>query len=179
MRMLACGGGRGWADLAVLYSFCGGLRFIISMAEGRSFGGAAEGAKGAAKVLHFQRKCCISVFGLLTREKKAIKGEKCYGKNAPMEMQHSKKIRPKNGGDGGAAGADSGPNIGAEMRLFAVGGPPKVYSFCLCFVQVSRVEREGNGQARLNAKVYETRPIMACITDLHHRFASQIWDASE
>jgi len=50
------------------------------MAEGRSFGAAAEGAKGAAKVLHLPRKCCISVFGLLTREKKGKKGGKCYKK---------------------------------------------------------------------------------------------------
>jgi len=53
MCTLACEGGRGCAVFAVLYSFCGGLRFIISMAKGRSFGAEAEGAKGAAKVLHF------------------------------------------------------------------------------------------------------------------------------
>ena len=45
--------GRGGADFAGFVGFCGGLRFIILMAEGRSFGGAAEGAKGAAKVMHF------------------------------------------------------------------------------------------------------------------------------
>ena len=47
------------------------------------------------------------------------------------------------------------------MRLFAVGGLPKVYRFCLCFVEVDRVERGGNGQARLPADVYEIHPNMA------------------
>ena len=56
MCRLACGGWRGGADFAVLDSFCGGLRHIILMAEGRSFGAAAEGANGAAKVLHFPKK---------------------------------------------------------------------------------------------------------------------------
>ena len=81
MCMLACGGGWGCADFAVLYSFCGGRRFIILMAEGRSFGGAVRGAKGAAKVLHFPRKCNIPGFGAPDqREMRAKKGAKCYKK---------------------------------------------------------------------------------------------------
>ena len=59
MCMLACGGRRGGADFADFVQLLRGLRFIILMAEGRSFGGAAEGAKGGlegvaltAKVLH-------------------------------------------------------------------------------------------------------------------------------
>ena len=81
MCMLACGDGRGYADVASLYSICGGLRLIISMAEGRSFGGAARGAKGVSKALHFQRKCNISVFGAPDqREIGAKRGEKCYKK---------------------------------------------------------------------------------------------------
>jgi len=36
----------------ILYGFPKGLRFIISMAEGRSFGAAA----GTAQVLHFPKK---------------------------------------------------------------------------------------------------------------------------
>ena len=84
--------GRGCADRAhlwllncpfglTLYSFYGGLQYIISMAEGHSFWSAARCGKGAAKVLHFRRKCNISVFGAPDqRERGAKKGEKCYKK---------------------------------------------------------------------------------------------------
>ena len=62
-------------------SFCGGLQFIISMAERRSFGAAAGGAKGDAKVLHLPPKCNISVFGAPDqRERGPKRGEKCYKK---------------------------------------------------------------------------------------------------
>ena len=47
----------------------------------RSCGGAEGRPKGAAKVLHFQRKCNISVFGSPDqREIGANRGEKCYKK---------------------------------------------------------------------------------------------------
>jgi len=34
--------------------------------------------------------------------------------------------------------------IDAEMRLFAAGGQLKLNKFCLCFVQVCRIEPEGH-----------------------------------
>ena len=66
---LACVGGWECADFAVLDSFCGGLRYIILMAEGRSFGAAAEGPKGAAKTMHFPKSDALLDIGVLTREK--------------------------------------------------------------------------------------------------------------
>ena len=74
------GAGGDARTLPSLYSYCGGLRFIISMAEGRSFGGAAEGAKGAAKVLHFQPRCCISVLVVPDQREKGQKRAKIAAK---------------------------------------------------------------------------------------------------
>jgi len=42
--------------LQILHSYSGGRQLFISMVEGRSFGGAAEGAKLAAKAVHFHEK---------------------------------------------------------------------------------------------------------------------------
>ena len=129
--MLACGGGRGYADFTVLDSFCGGLRLIISTAEGRSFGGAAEGAKGAAKVLHFPKSDALLDIGVLTRGKK---GEKRCESSASLGMHH---FHARIGGNGGVAGAriraDSGRKIDTKVRLLADGGLPKTYRFCTGF----------------------------------------------
>ena len=108
------------------------------------------------------RKCCIFpksdallVIGVLTREKE---GKKRCENDASIGMHH---FWAKIGGIGGAAGArlraDSGRKIGAEMGLLVVGGLPTVYRFCLCFVEVYRIEQEGTLQAGLPADVYETR----------------------
>ena len=88
MCILACGGGRRGADFAVLDSFCGGLRLIISTAEGRSFGKWAEGAKRAAKVLHFPKSDALLDIGVLTREKE---GEKRCESSASLGMHHFRK----------------------------------------------------------------------------------------
>ena len=128
----------------IFYSFSGGLRFIISMAEGRSFGAAAEGRKGQRKQCIFPKSDALLVIGLLTREKK---GEKRCESSASLGMHH---FHAKIGGSGGVAGAcfraDFGCKVGEETRLFVVGGLSKVYRFCLCFVKVFRVEQEGNAR---------------------------------
>ena len=145
MGMSACEVGGEARTPPILYRFCGGLRPIVSMAEGWSFGGAAGRAKGAAKVLHFQRKCCISVFGVPDQREKGQKGgktarKKCTNRNATLLV--------KNRGNGGVAGAcfrsDSGRKTGAERLRFVVGGLLTLYRFCLCFVQVSSIEPEGH-----------------------------------
>jgi len=122
-------------------AFAGDANSSFQWLKGRSFGGAAGRPKGTAKVLHFQRKCCISVFGAPDQsEKGAKKGE-----------------------NGGAAGAgfraDSGRKIGAEVGLFVVGDLSKVYRF-------AELSRKGTPQAWLPADAYEIRPISGCITEL-------------
>ena len=93
MCMLACGGGRGGADFAVLDSVCGGRRYIISMAEGWSFGGAAGGRKGPRKRCIFPKSDALLDIGVLTREKK---GEKRCESDASLGMHHFvQKIGPK------------------------------------------------------------------------------------
>ncbi|MDE0140065.1 MAG: hypothetical protein OXI80_07105 [Caldilineaceae bacterium] len=117
--------------MPILDSFCGEGRYVISMAEGRSFGAAAEGAEGAAKTLHFPKSDALLEIGVLTREKK---GEKRCESSASLGMHH---FHAKIGGNGGVAGAcfraDSGRKVGGEMPLFAVGGMPKMYRFCTGF----------------------------------------------
>ena len=75
-------------------------------------------------MLHFQRKCNISGFGAPDqRERGAKQGAKCYKK---MFQWGCYTFGQKSGENRGAAGAglraDSGRNMGAEMRLFVVGG---------------------------------------------------------
>ncbi len=103
-------------------AFAGDANSSFQWLKGRSFGGATGRPKGTAKVLHFQRKCCISVFGAPDQsEKGAKKGE-----------------------NGGAAGAgfraDSGRKIGAGMRLFAVGLVQLLYRFCGCSGDPFRID---------------------------------------
>ena len=74
--------------MPIMYSFCGGLRLIIMMAEGRSFGAEARGAKGAAKVCTFPKSDALLDIGVLTREKK---GEKRCESSASLEMHHFRK----------------------------------------------------------------------------------------
>ncbi|MDE0337995.1 MAG: hypothetical protein OXI80_10025, partial [Caldilineaceae bacterium] len=68
--------------------------------------------------------------------------------SASLGMHH---FHAKIGGNQGAAGAcfraDSVRKIGAEMRLFAVGGLLMLYRFYLSFVQVSRILQKGTPQA--------------------------------
>ena len=71
--------------MPILYSFCGGLRLIISMAEGRSFGAAAEGRKGPRKRCIFPKSDALLDIGVLTREKK---GEKRCESSASLGMHH-------------------------------------------------------------------------------------------
>ena len=111
--------------------------------------------KGRQKCCIFPKSDALLEIGVLTREKK---GEKRYENSASIGMHH---FCAKIGENGGAAGAgfrvDSGWKFGAEMGLLVVGGLPKVYRFCLCFVEVYRIEQEGTLQVWLPADVYETR----------------------
>ena len=67
--------------LPILENVCRGLRLIILVVEGRSFSGASGRAKGAAKVLHFPRRCCISFFGAPDQREKGVnRGKKCHKK---------------------------------------------------------------------------------------------------
>ena len=91
------GAGGDARTLPILDSFCGGLRFIISMAEGRSFGGAAEGRKGPRKRCIFPKSDALLDIGVLTREKK---GEKRCESDASIGMHH---FHAKIGGSGGFA----------------------------------------------------------------------------
>ena len=85
MKVLPCGTGGEARMSPVMYSSFGGLRFVFSMAEGGSFGGAAEGAKGAAKAVHLPKSDALLVIGLLTREKR---GEKRCESSASLGMHH-------------------------------------------------------------------------------------------
>ncbi|MDE0142763.1 MAG: hypothetical protein OXI80_04455 [Caldilineaceae bacterium] len=79
------GAGGDARTLKVLDGFCGGLRFVISMAEGRSFGAAAEGRMGPRKRCIFPKSDALLEIGVLTREKK---GEKRCESSASLGMHH-------------------------------------------------------------------------------------------
>jgi len=95
---LAGAGGDARTSL-VSYGFCGGRRYIISMAEGRSFGRARRARKGPHKQCIFPKSDALLDIGVLTREKK---GEKRCESSESQGMHH---FVQKSGGKGVAAGA--------------------------------------------------------------------------
>ena len=130
--------------------FCTGFPGYASSSfqrlKGRSFDGAAGRPKWAAKVLHFRRKCCISVFGAPDqREKGPNGGEKCY------EKMHQWKCNTF-----GQKSAEIETPREHVFELILAGktarkcdcSRPAMHSFCTGFVQLLEIVQIWTGKDR-------------------------------